>query len=226
MPYKILIADDELALERLMLQRFRKQIREGEWQLDFAANGRQALLKLEDELDFDLLLTDINMPEMDGLTLLRQIGEQNMNLKTVVISAYNDVKNIRKAMNLGAFDFLTKPLDFTDLKTTINKALAEVDVLKEAADTAQKLEVTIEEKETAIAEKELILREKKFKERFLANISHDIRTPVTAIMGVMDFLLSDNPLEKHVRYLNAVKKSSLHLQTIINDLLDLSLIHI
>lgn len=122
-PAKILVVDDEIELERLLKQRFRKKIAAKELDFIFAHNGIEALEKLKTEPHISLILTDINMPEMDGLTLLIKIPEIDQNLKTVVVSAYGDLSNIRTAMNRGAFDFVTKPIDFQDLAITIDKTL-------------------------------------------------------------------------------------------------------
>lgn len=128
---KIMVVDDEADLEMLIKQRFRQKIREKEYEFVFAGNGRLALDKLKEQQDIDLVLSDINMPEMDGLTLLSKINEQNTLLRTVIISAYGDMQNIRAAMNLGAFDFITKPIDFNDLEVTVVKTLRDVEQMKE-----------------------------------------------------------------------------------------------
>ena len=120
---KILVVDDETDLEVLIKQKFRKQIRKNEYEFLFAINGRDALEKLAAEPDVDLVLSDINMPEMDGLTLLSEIHELNPLLKSVIVSAYGDMDNIRTAMNRGAFDFITKPINFEDLTITMEKTL-------------------------------------------------------------------------------------------------------
>ncbi len=131
MPEKIMVVDDEPDLESLIRQRFRKKIRENEYDFVFANNGLQALTKLLEHPDIGLILTDINMPEMDGLTLLARLNElKNPALRTVIVSAYGDMDNIRTAMNRGAFDFVTKPVDFTDLETTINKTIQELELLR------------------------------------------------------------------------------------------------
>jgi len=127
---KILVVDDEEDLEILITQKFRKKIRAAEYQFVFALNGKQALDILRDQPDIDLILSDINMPEMDGLTLLAKIKEQFPLLKTVIISAYGDMENIRLAMNRGAFDFITKPVDFQDLEITIEKTLLHINQIK------------------------------------------------------------------------------------------------
>lgn len=127
MAIKILSVDDELDLEILLTQYFRRQIRKGEYVFTFAHNGLEALQKMLETPDFDIVLSDINMPEMDGLTLLSKINElKNPALKCIMVSAYGDMGNIRSAMNKGAFDFATKPIDLEDLEKSIRKAAEEV----------------------------------------------------------------------------------------------------
>jgi adenylate cyclase len=128
---KILVVDDEADLEVLIKQKFRQKIREQQYEFLFAINGRHALEQLELHKDVELVLSDINMPEMDGLTLLAKLNEKNLLLKSVVVSAYGDMENIRTAMNRGAFDFITKPVNFTDLELTIEKTLLHVKQMKE-----------------------------------------------------------------------------------------------
>ena len=121
-PSKILVVDDEADLEVLMRQRMRRSIRRGQFEFVFARNGVEALERLR-ENDIDIVLSDINMPEMDGLTLLQQIPEVDPEIRSVIVTAYGDIDNIRSAMNRGAFDFVTKPIDFQDLRATIERAL-------------------------------------------------------------------------------------------------------
>lgn len=127
---KILVVDDEEDLKVLIKQRFRQKIRQNEYEFVFAENGRHALEQLIEHPDVDVVLSDINMPVMDGLTLLNEIQEQNSLLKSVIVSAYGDMENIRTAMNRGAFDFITKPIDFKDLEITIEKTIVHVAALK------------------------------------------------------------------------------------------------
>lgn len=122
-PAKILIVDDEVELERLIRQRFRKKIKAKELDFLFAINGQAALEQLQTDHQIDMVITDINMPHMDGLTLLGKLSALDRSLRAVVMSAYSDMHNIRKAMNQGAFDFLVKPIDFQDLEITIQKTL-------------------------------------------------------------------------------------------------------
>ena len=137
--YNILVVDDEPDLEPLMLQRMRREIRSGRYNMTFARDGVEALEMLGADPDIDMVLSDINMPRMDGLTLLEQIPKVRPNLRSVIISAYGDMKNIRTAMNRGAFDFVTKPVDFDDLRFTIDRTLQHVEELREALNARDKL---------------------------------------------------------------------------------------
>jgi adenylate cyclase len=132
MTAQILVVDDEPDLEPLIRQRFRNQIRDGSVKFLFARDGVEALATLKSGCRFDLVVADINMPRMDGLTLLQKLQENEENLSTIIISAYGDMANIRTAMNRGAFDFLTKPIDFLDLEATIAKAMRHIEILREA----------------------------------------------------------------------------------------------
>jgi adenylate cyclase len=128
---KILVVDDEEDLEVLVKQKFRRKIRENVYEFVFARNGEEALQKVKDHPDLDIILSDINMPVMDGLTLLSHLPEANPVLKAVVVSAYSDMQNIRTAMNRGAFDFVCKPVDFEDLDVTMQKTIDHVKQLQQ-----------------------------------------------------------------------------------------------
>ncbi len=138
-PYKILVVDDEPDLEPLMLQRMRRAIRAGRYAFVFASNGVEALERLNEDEDIDMVLSDINMPQMDGLTLLEQIPKVDPNIRSVIISAYGDMKNIRTAMNRGAFDFVTKPIDFKDLQVTIDRTVRHMVEWREALESRDQL---------------------------------------------------------------------------------------
>ena len=141
MAVKILSVDDELDLEVLLTQYFRRQIRKGEYEFAIAHNGLEALQKLLETPDFDIILSDINMPEMDGLTLLAKVNElKNPAMKCIMVSAYGDMDNIRSAMNKGAFDFATKPIDLDDLSRTIEKAIEQVRYIRESQQEHNQLE--------------------------------------------------------------------------------------
>ncbi len=128
----ILVVDDEPDLETLIRQRFRRRIRKKELSFVFARDGVQALTALDERPEIELIMTDINMPRMDGLTLLNELKEVRPRVRAVVVSAYGDMRNIRTAMNRGAFDFVTKPIDFRDLEVTINKTIRHVVLMREA----------------------------------------------------------------------------------------------
>jgi adenylate cyclase len=128
---KILAVDDEPDFELLIRQRFRRQIRDEEFEFRFAHHGEEALSALSAEPDIELMLLDINMPVMDGLTLLNELRERQLAVQAIIVSAYGDMTNLRTAMNRGAFDFVTKPVDLSDLEITVRKALANIAKLRE-----------------------------------------------------------------------------------------------
>jgi adenylate cyclase len=130
-PAKILAVDDEPDFELLIKQRFRREIRDEEFEFRFAHHGEEALRALAAEPDIELMLLDINMPIMDGLTLLNELHERQLDVQAIIVSAYGDMTNLRTAMNRGAFDFVTKPVDLQDLEITVRKALANVAKLRE-----------------------------------------------------------------------------------------------
>ena len=173
MKTKILLVDDEDDLEALFKQLFRRQIQSNQYEFIYVRDGLEALTVLEQQLDIDLVLSDINMPGMDGLTLLAKLAEINPIIRTVMVTAYGDMSNIRTAMNRGAFDFITKPVNFKDLEVTIEKTIRYVGQLRE----------TVELK--AVDE---------MKTRFFTNITHELRTPLSMIVSPVDKLLESADL--------------------------------
>jgi adenylate cyclase len=131
---KILVVDDETDLEMLIKQKFRRQIREQKYEFTFATDGNDALVKIGEHPDTDIVLSDINMPGMDGLTLIGKLSEANPMIKSIIVSAYGDMENIRTAMNRGAYDFLCKPVNFEDLDVTIQKTIRYVTQLRETVE--------------------------------------------------------------------------------------------
>jgi len=156
-PMRILVVDDEPDLEALIRQRFRGRIREGRYDFLFARNGFEALDKLRDDDSIEVVLTDINMPEMDGLTLLSHLGELEAIRKSLIVSAYGDMENIRAAMNRGAFDFITKPIDFKDLEITLEKTRQELQTMKQARDARENLSAVQRELDVAARIQQAIL---------------------------------------------------------------------
>lgn len=136
----ILVVDDEPDLQHLIRQKFRSKIKTKEYEFQFAMNGAEALEKILNDGSINLILTDINMPVMDGLTLLTKINELNNRLlRSVIVSAYGDMENIRTAMNRGAYDFITKPINLNDLEITIEKSLNEIEHYRKALINRDKL---------------------------------------------------------------------------------------
>ena len=136
---RILVVDDEPDLEALVRQRMRREIRSGKFVIEFAQNGLEALAKMEQQDRFDMVLSDINMPKMNGLELLERIPEVDPDVRAVIVSAYGDMRNIRTAMNRGAFDFVTKPVDFGDLRVTIDRTLENSQIWREAMESRSQL---------------------------------------------------------------------------------------
>ena len=202
---KILAVDDEPAVELLFKQMFRSAIREKKLELLFARDGQEALEILHDTPDVDLVLTDINMPRMDGLTLLSRLEGVNPMLKAVVVSAYGDMKNIRLAMNRGAFDFITKPVDEEDLKVTVNKTIREVNRIREM----------MRQRDVAAAADQA-------KTEFIAMVSHEVRTPMNAIFSMAQFLLDTRLSPEQHEYAETIANSGEILLSLLNDVLDLS----
>ena len=199
MTAKILVVDDESDLEKLICQKFRRNIRGKYFEFVFASNGVEALKKLQ-ETSIDMVLTDINMPGLDGLSLLSKIKDIDPTLKTVIMSADGELKKIRKAMNLGAFDFLPKPLDFNDLEITIKRTLEHVIELREnrryrqqkqeelrrseryAQEQTQQLEEALMLLQKAQAQ---MIQDEKMSslEQLVAGVAHEINNPVNFIYG-------------------------------------------
>ncbi len=218
MPAKILIVDDEPDLELLVRQKFRRQVRQQAFHLAFARNGDEALAQLQADHDFDIVLTDINMPEMDGLTLLSHLNAKYPALKVIVVSAYGDMPNIRNAMNRGAFDFVTKPIDFKDLEITITKTLQLVRQLQDTQRLQREAEALQQAKDVAEAAN-------RAKSVFLANMSHELRTPLNAILGYCEMIREEaEELEQQALLpdLDRIHKAGRHLLSLINSILDLS----
>jgi signal transduction histidine kinase len=211
MTARILFVDDEPDLEELIQQKFRHQIRDGSVLFLFARDGVEALTMLKGNHDVDLVVTDINMPRMDGLTLLQKLRDTEGDLSTIIVSAYGDMANIRTAMNRGALDFLIKPIDFIDFETTIAKTIRHVEVLREARRRQ------VENQQLALASLH--------KSQFLANMSHELRTPLNAIIGLTEMMITNAArlgTEKAQEPLRRAHAAGTHLLGLINQVLDLS----
>ena len=179
---KILVVDDEVDVETLIMQKFRRKIHKKEWEFTFSRNGEEALEVLrENHSVIDIVLSDINMPKMDGLTLLQKIGEEGFDLRTIVVSAYSDIDNIRTAMNNGAFDCITKPINFQDMEHTIHRSYKSLNEMREAIRSRDDLLVL--KKELNLAHK---IQQSILPQEFVLHASCDIHafmTPAKEIGG-------------------------------------------
>ena len=189
---KMLFVDDEPRLQPLIKQLFRKEVHAGEYELYFALNGLEALDVLQTNPHIDLLLTDLNMPRMNGLALLKKLQERkstlNPALTTLVVSAYGDMENIRKAMNAGAFDFLLKPLDFDDFRTTVAKAISHVNNLKAILQREQEAQAALKklnyELEDRIRQRTADLKRTNTDlNAFAHTVAHDLKNPLGVMAG-------------------------------------------
>ena len=225
-PARILVVDDEIELERLVKQRFRKQIAAEKFEFLFVHHGLEALALLHTKPCINLILADLNMPEMDGFTLLEALPEIDPTLKAVVVSAYGDMGNIRRAMNLGAFDFLTKPINFQDLEITIHKTLNCVQHMREQNRQIQAAQIQREQFLQEILQAKVAAeRASHSKSRFLANMSHELRTPLNAIIGCSELLEDrsrDNGWHSAIPDLQTISQSGHNLLDMIEDILNLS----
>lgn len=205
----ILVVDDQPMFERLIRNMFRDQIEDGIYEFVFALNGKEALEALARNSAIDMVLSDINMPQMDGLTFLGKVKDIRPGLKVVMVSAYGDMPNIRKAMNFGAYDFVPKPIEFGDLEATIQKTLKESILLKQA-----------EKARELAAENEQLQALDQLKSRFFTNISHEFRTPLTVIAGMAEQILENEgkwPKKEGI----AIRRNSNILLDLVNQILDL-----
>jgi signal transduction histidine kinase len=197
MPINLLFVDDEPKLQAVVRQLFRQEIRENKYNIVFALNGREALHQLRTaDTQFDVILTDLNMPEMSGLALLNEIqllkSALNPALTAVVVSAYGDMENIRRAMNAGAYDFLTKPLDFEDMRITLEKTINHVASLKDAYEQTRLANETLrrlnEELEQRVRQRTLELQTSNAElNAFAHTVAHDLKNPLGIVAGYIDF---------------------------------------
>lgn len=224
---KILFVDDEPMLEVLILQQFRKEIRLEKYSFLFARNGQEALSMLLADQEISVVLTDINMPVMDGLTFLDQLkahkADLNPLLTAMIVSAYDDMQNIRKAMNAGAFDFVTKPLDMQDLTITIEKAIRHKLQMQQALEQKRLAEEALrranEELEQRVQERTAEL------EAFAHTVAHDLKNPLSAVVTSAQFIIHSFSMldaKQTLKFVGLMEKSGHQGIKIIDELLLLS----
>ena len=230
MSIKILFVDDETRLQTLMMQKFRKEIFTKKFKFVFAQHGAEALETLEADSDISVILTDLNMPIMDGLTFLTKLKEYKENsnriVTTIVISAYDDMGNIRKAMNAGAFDFLTKPIDMQDLLITIENAIYHNKELQYAQQQTrlakEALHLANEQLEQRVKERTAEL------EAFARTVAHDLKNPLSNIISSSQFLVdahSELSPAHMLRFINLIEESGRKASQIIDELLLLATVN-
>ncbi|HEU4904009.1 MAG TPA: adenylate/guanylate cyclase domain-containing protein, partial [Flavisolibacter sp.] len=177
---------------------FRRQIRENKYQFVFALNGKEALALLQQSPDIDVVLSDINMPEMDGLTLLSQLAEVSPLVKTVIVSAYGDMDNIRTAMNRGAFDFICKPVNFQDLELTIEKTIQHVNQLKDTLQAIKENNILRMYVDESVLQ---FMKSKEFEKTLMANETINA-TVVFIDICAFTSIMEKEPADKVVHLLN------------------------
>jgi adenylate cyclase len=195
---KILGADDEADLEVLIKQKFRRQIRDNKYSFVFALNGNDALAKMQEHPDVEIVLSDINMPELDGLSLLQKLNETNPLTKTVMVSAYGDMDNIRSAMNKGAFDFVCKPVNFEDLELTIEKAMKQVAQIRQTLQAIKENNILKMYVDEAVLN---FMNHREFEKSLLENETVEV-TVVFIDICSFTVLTENEPADKVVNLLN------------------------
>lgn len=211
--YRVLVVDDETDLHDLFKKRFRELIKQGTLVFEFALNGQEALsLISNNEQPFDLVFTDIKMPVMDGLTFLSHLKEMKTGMKTIVISAYDDITNIRTAMNRSAFDFLVKPIVLDDLNLTLEKSIREYDIYKEGIDASKNLVIAIREKEEAVH---------KERQRLSRDLHDDIGSTLSSINIISNMVLRNETLNTDEKLKTYIEKISERSQRLLDNMSDI-----
>ena len=214
MTIKILVVDDEPDVALIFRQKFRRRIASAELSFAFAENGRHALELLEQDPELSLVFTDIRMPTMDGLSFLKALRSLDRQiLVPLVVSAYDDMPNIREAMRQGAWDFVTKPLDLDDLERVLNDALAEIRQKREAI---QNKDLLLKSEQAA----ELAAMREESQKEFFQNITHELRTPLTLVLAPLESALDLSSETEVISYLKQAQKSGHLLLDLVNQLLD------
>ena len=214
MTIKILVVDDEPDVALIFRQKFRRRIRSGELAFIFAEKGRQALDLLEADPELSLVFTDIRMPTMDGLSFLKALRKLDRKiLVPLVVSAYDDMPNIREAMRLGAWDFVTKPLDLDDLQAVLDDALSEIRQKREALQNKALLLQSEQDRELAAMQEQT-------QRDFFQNITHELRTPLTLVLAPLESALDLSSEDQVISYLQQAQKSGHLLLDLVNQLLD------
>ncbi|MFH0785759.1 MAG: response regulator [Pseudomonadota bacterium] len=242
----LLVVDDERTLLELYVRRLTRQ----SYKVLPALSGAEALEILKVE-DIDVLITDFQMPGMDGCELITLASQLCPMLQSIVITGFSDIKTAINVMGAGAFNYLQKPIDFTELGIVIEKGLEKRKLLqdvqnkqKQLEEYHEHLEELVEKRTAALTETNLRLQEEieerrmlevslreakvladnanRAKSEFLANMSHEIRTPMTSAIGLLNLVLDTALLPKQKAYLEMARVSTVVMHNLLSDILDLS----
>jgi len=207
----ILIVDDEKDIRQLLYQALTQM---GGYRVEVAKDGEEALQKIENS-KFDLVLTDMRMPKMDGLQLVKEISKKRPEIATVVMSGHGSIDAALEAVRRGASDFLSKPFNLPEILVRLNKAMEERARLNQMSKLINQLEESIAE----------LKKLDQIKSEFVAVASHELRTPLTAIKNAVQLLLMEKVgelNENQKKFLAMAERNINRLMNILNDLLNLS----
>jgi len=211
--YVLIVDDDERVVASM--REFLKRVG---YVCKVALDGFEALMILQKH-SFDLVISDIVMPGLDGIQFMQQAKGFFPDLDFIVMTGYASEYSYVDIIDAGATDYMTKPFDMEELKARIGRIERERRILKELKDTNAQLEAAIERASQMARKAEAASMAKS---QFLANMSHEIRTPMNSVIGFTDMLLDADPDETQMDYVKSIKRSGEALLSLINDILDFS----
>lgn len=211
---KILIIDDE----KIIRERLKNLLELDGFEAFAAENGREGLEVFQKEKP-EIMLVDIKMPGIDGIEVLKKIKKETKKTEIIIITGHGEIDTAIQALKAGAFSYIRKPIEYDELEIDIKKALDKQEMQRKLEEYVQKIEEKSQMLELA---KEKAEAANRAKSEFLANISHEIRTPIGGIMGFSE-LLQGTSLDKEQKdYVATISESSELLLALINDILDVS----